>query len=263
MKKVKNLFVLVLVISNALMFSGCYDNNGFEDSQRQVVFAGNDTTITLPVSSVILSGRVDLNPNGPWKLVSSEWKYYGYDLGMTIENPSSLQTKVTGLTGAGDYTFSLYCRFRNGVRFETKLDQVTVTVLPATSTPNTFTISPTVYSVQSIKKIENYVSALSFRNGADSGSVTFFFLNNGAIPASGSTMDFKVVPIVRNPDEVRVSAVRTTGNSTIYDCIGTDNVKASVSVNANGKVSIKMPDALAKRLRVADTIKVSADINEQ
>jgi len=269
MTKAKKFFATILVVGNILFHNSCTTSTKCAEEPPSCN-AGNDTTISLSNSGIILSGSYSQNV-GCSEVIDVRWESHG-PTAVTIESDTSLITNVTGLTQAGTYVFILTCRYFytshlvNGYKFTTYYNVSCarlVTVSSAETTPNNFKISPNIYTVQTIKNIDGFVSARSFRNATDSGTITFYFLNDAAIPSPGSAGDFKVVKLVSNTDEVRVNAVRTTGNNgTVYDCIGTDSVKAHVSVNANGKISIKMPDALAKRLLVKDTVKVSADFFE-
>jgi hypothetical protein len=267
MKKVKNFFASILVIGSILMYNSCRVDDDVI-SPDPIINVRSDTTIILPTSSVMLSGSVDNSNGHTYNFDHYVWKVEEAPLNtpdLKIENPSSPQTNVTGLTRPGEYEFSLMCVFtgsRGAGRYYFG-NSVKVTVLQGAVVLSNFWIGAWIYTVQSIERRENHIEVSSFRNATDSGSISFFFLNDTAIPAFGSAADFKVVPVVRNADEVRVSAVRTVGtNGTEWDCIGDEEVKANVSVNTSGKISIVMPPARAKLLLETVWLDLAADIHE-
>jgi len=103
------------------------------------------------------------------------------------------------------------------------------------------------------------------RSGNDSATIKFFFLNSTSFPATGTIEKlYKVVDEPQTPDEVRIFVDQVHLTNTIgYNCIGSDNIKATITVNFNGKISIKLPKVTAKRVLETETIQVSADIHEQ
>ena len=97
--------------------------------------AGNDQTITLPTSSVTLTG-VGLETNGT--ITGYQWTELSGPNSAVFANAKAAQTGVSGLI-AGTYTFQLTVTDAKGV---TASDQVKVTVNPAaTPPPSTFTVS--------------------------------------------------------------------------------------------------------------------------
>jgi hypothetical protein len=92
--------------------------------------AGSDQTITLPTSSVTLTG-VGLETNGT--ITGYQWTEVGGPNTATFANARSAQTSVSGLI-AGTYTFQLTVTDQQGV---TASDQVKVTVNPAATPPPT------------------------------------------------------------------------------------------------------------------------------
>jgi hypothetical protein len=96
-------------------------------NQSPVVNAGNAQTITLPVSSVSLSGSAT---DADGTIASYLWtKVSG--TGGTITSPSSASTTVTGLT-AGSYVFNLRATDNNGAVGNRT---VSITVNSATTPP--------------------------------------------------------------------------------------------------------------------------------
>jgi hypothetical protein len=100
--------------------------NAAATNQAPVVNAGSNQTITLPASSVSLSGSAT---DADGTIASYLWtKTSG--TGGTITNPNSASTTVTGLT-AGTYVFNLKATDNGGA---TGNKTVTITVNPASIT---------------------------------------------------------------------------------------------------------------------------------
>ncbi len=70
-----------------------------------MVSAGSNQTITLPTSSVNLSGSA--TATSPNAIASYAWTQVSGPINATITTPSSASTSVTGMTTAGTYVFSL------------------------------------------------------------------------------------------------------------------------------------------------------------
>lgn len=102
-------------------------------SLNPIVDAGPDQQITLPTSTTTLQGNVQ------GKIATYKtWSFINGPSGASpqISNPGSLQTDVSGLTIAGDYTFQLYA-INTGIsgpqtpnQFNNSADTVIITVLP-------------------------------------------------------------------------------------------------------------------------------------
>lgn len=112
------------------------DNNGLTGSAvdsvqvtdlRPIVNAGDDKSITLPVSSVSLAGTA--TAQGGNTITSTTWTKISGPPGSTITSPSSLNTTVTGLT-QGTYVFQLKAVDNQGLADSS---QVTVYVNAAPS----------------------------------------------------------------------------------------------------------------------------------
>jgi len=110
------------------------DNNGLTGSAldsvllndgHPVVNAGSNQTITLPTSSVNLSGTATARPGH--SIQSTTWTKSSGPSGGSITSPASLNTSVTGLT-QGTYIFQLSATDDQAL---TSNSQVTVTVNPA------------------------------------------------------------------------------------------------------------------------------------
>ncbi len=95
-----------------------------------VVNAGADQTITLPTSSVTLSGSGS-DPDG--SVSSYLWARVSGASNAMVVSGMSAKTQVTGLT-AGTYVFSLTATDNSGAK---SMDNVTVTVKAATTSGNT------------------------------------------------------------------------------------------------------------------------------
>jgi len=115
MKNLVNFIASILVVTVLSTVSCIPEDAEFEIS------AGIDQTITLPTSVVVLSGSA----NAPSDILRSAWTQVRGDPAV-IENPNSLETKITGLTTAGVREFRLTVKYDHG--FEGS-DEVTITVV--------------------------------------------------------------------------------------------------------------------------------------
>ena len=97
------------------------------------VSAGGDPSITLPTSSVTLTGSATGNNGATIKSVS--WKESSGPATATIASPTSVTTVISGLTVVGTYVFTLTATDNNNL---TSSGSVDVVVNPATTaTPPT------------------------------------------------------------------------------------------------------------------------------
>ncbi|MEI9912425.1 MAG: PKD domain-containing protein [Bacteroidota bacterium] len=140
--------------------------NAATTNQVPVVFAGIDKTISLPVSSVTLTGTAS-DPDGT--IVSYLWtKVSG--TGGTITAPTALTTTITGLT-AGTYSFSLKATDNRGA---TATDNIMITVNAAQATGSSYgslTYSENYdlsSSVNTNQGIRNSVSFTNYKTGPGS-----------------------------------------------------------------------------------------------
>jgi len=98
---------------------------GVATPKPPTVGAGADKSITLPVSTVSLTGTAT-DPDGT--IASQLWVQSSGPAASTIASPTALTTNITGLTVAGAYVFSLTATDNSGL---STTDLVTVQVLPA------------------------------------------------------------------------------------------------------------------------------------
>ncbi len=96
------------------------------------VSAGSNQTITLPTSSVALTGTATTSPGN--SIASYAWAQTSGPVASTIATPASASTTVSGLTTVGTYVFTLTAN-NNGSPVLTGTSTVTVTVNPSGTTP--------------------------------------------------------------------------------------------------------------------------------
>ena len=90
--------------------------------------AGNDTTINLPINSLLLNGSKSYDPDG--SIVTYSWyKISGPNSSVAIVNSNTATPSVIGLV-AGTYVFELKVTDNQGL---TATDDVTITVMPGQS----------------------------------------------------------------------------------------------------------------------------------
>lgn len=100
------------------------------------VSAGGDPTITLPTSSVTLSGSATGNNGATIKAVA--WRQTSGPATATIVTPGNISTTITGLTVVGTYVFSLTATDNNNL---TATGSVDVVVNPAATSATPPTVS--------------------------------------------------------------------------------------------------------------------------
>jgi hypothetical protein len=92
-------------------------------NQPPVANAGNDTTIALPATSIILSGSASTAPSGI--ITNYQWVQVSGPNSPAIASVDSVVTSVNGLT-AGTYVFQLTVTDNHGA---SSTDSITVTVV--------------------------------------------------------------------------------------------------------------------------------------
>lgn len=91
--------------------------------------AGNDSIITFPVNSALLSGSASTDTDG--NIVSYGWRKYSGPSGETIVSPNTVQTTVN-FVNAGTYGFELTVTDNSGA---SSVDSILVSVNPAKNIP--------------------------------------------------------------------------------------------------------------------------------
>jgi hypothetical protein len=95
-----------------------------------IASAGDDPVITLPVTTVTLSGKASGMNGATIKTIA--WKETEGPVTASIVSPSSVTTTVTGLTKVGNYLFTLTATDNNNKQ---ATSAVTVVVAPAEASP--------------------------------------------------------------------------------------------------------------------------------
>jgi hypothetical protein len=138
---VNGIYVFILTVT---------DNDGAADTaevtigvyqtpnQDPIANAGEDTTIVMPESSVLLDGSASYDPDGT--IISYHWEPLSGPSLASLDQPDDATCLMTGLLQNGTYDFELTVTDNKGA---TSSATVTVFVLPAKDTINTsFKIYP-------------------------------------------------------------------------------------------------------------------------
>ena len=96
-----------------------------------VAAAGNDLSITLPVSTASLDGSASHDPDGT--ISSYLWKQVSGPVTAKLSTAQQVQTNISGLTTAGTYVFSLTITDDAGA---TSQDQISIVVKPEITPEN-------------------------------------------------------------------------------------------------------------------------------
>jgi len=205
-----------------------------------IAAAGADQTITLPTSSVSLSGSGSTDSDGT--IVSYAWtKVSG--VGGTITSPSSSSTTVTGLT-TGPYVFRLTVTDDDG---DTDIDDVNITVLPE---PNAAPVA-NAGSDQTITLPTSSVTLNGSSSTDSDGTITTYAWTK--ISGTGSTI---ASPSSASTNITGLTAGSYTFRLTVTDDDGatsTDNVSVTVlpalnvlpTANAGADQTITLPTSTA------------------
>jgi hypothetical protein len=116
-------YVFQLKVTDNLGSTGTDTMSVKVNAQPPVANAGIDQAITLPASSVTLSGSKSTDPDG--HITTYTWTKFSGPSTYTITAPSSDTTTITGLTTAGVYVFQLQVTDNFGL---TNTDTVSITV---------------------------------------------------------------------------------------------------------------------------------------
>ena len=233
------------------------DNNGKTSSASMTVTvnagsavaptvsAGGDPTITLPTTSVTLSGTATGNNGASIKAVA--WRQTSGPVTATIATPGNLSTVITGLTAVGTYVFSLTATDNNNL---TSAGSVDVVVNPATAA-----VAPTVGAGkgQTITLPTNSVSLAGTATGNGGATITSVIWKQSSGPATAT---------ISSPASLNTAVSgMTAAGSYIFTLYATDNngktanasmtvtVKAAVitapTVNAGISQTIQLPTSSA------------------
>ncbi len=143
------------LIGSMLVFSfifGVFGIANISNAQISTISAGTSQTITLPTSSVILSGSAV--PSNGNLVTSYDWVQTSGPKMSTITTPTFASTIVTGLTMAGTYVFTLTAKDNTTPVALMQSATVSVVVLPNTS------VNVTISNTQDIK-LPTTVSSLT------------------------------------------------------------------------------------------------------
>jgi glycosidase len=116
------------LLSTVLLSCSKKDTTPVIQNKAPIAKAGEDITVTLPVSTVSLNGAASSDPDG--SIAAYQWKYISGPAGSSFSNAGSVSTSVNGLA-AGIYVFELKVTDNKGAA---AMDAIQVTVLAAPET---------------------------------------------------------------------------------------------------------------------------------
>jgi len=224
-------------IIGAVTLANC---SGGTTNQNPTVNAGPDQTITLPTSTVTLSGSGS-DPDG--SIASYAWtKVSG--TGGTITSASSASTTVTGLT-AGSYTFKLTVTDNKGA---TASDNITITVNSATAN------TPPTVSAGTNQTITLPTSSVTLTGTASDpdGSIASYAWTK--VSGTGGT--------ISSPAAASTTVTGLTAGSYTFKLTVTDNqgatASANVSVTVNSAPVANVPPTVSAGANQTITLPVSS-----
>gem|GEM_PF-1507790 len=226
-----------LSLINKVTLSGC---SGGTTNQNPTANAGADQTITLPTSSVTLSGSGS-DPDGT--IASYAWSKVS-GTGGTITSVSAASTTVTGLT-AGSYTFKLTVTDDKGA---TASDNVTIVVnsVPVNNVP------PTV-SAGAGQTITLPVNAATLSGTASDpdGSIASYAWSK--VSGTGGT--------ITSPSSASTTVTGLTQGSYTFKLTVTDNKGATASANVSVTVNPATQTGTGYTLSYTEGYDVSSSVN--
>jgi PKD domain/Polysaccharide lyase len=207
-------------------------------NQSPTVNAGTDQTITLPVSSVSLSGTGS-DPDGTiasylWTKVSGS--------GGTITTATAAATTITGLT-AGSYVFSLKATDNQGA---TATDNITITVNGGTNQ------SPTV-NAGADQTITLPVSSVSFSGAASDPDGTIASYLWSKVSGSGG--------MISSANSASTSITGLIAGSYVFSLKVTDNGGATATDNVTVTVNSATQGGTGYTLTYSNGYNTSSDIS--
>jgi dienelactone hydrolase len=114
------------------------DNVSIKVNQTPVANAGSDRSITLPTSTISLTGSGS-DPDG--SITGYKWSFSKGPVSPTLSNATSTTVSISGLTVAGQYVFAIKVTDNYGL---VDYDHITVNVLPSTTTASVLSEGTTV-----------------------------------------------------------------------------------------------------------------------
>ena len=219
-------------------------------NQAPIANAGNNITITLPTSSVTLTGA-GTDPDG--SIAAYSWtKLSGPAVG-TIQAAASASTGITGLTIAGTYVFRLTVRDNLGAQ---STDDVQVVVAPAPVVPNQAPIANAGTDISITLPVSTATLNGSGSRDAD-GTIASYVWTKVSGPAGGTFAD----PRIARPVVSAMIQGTYVFELTVTDDDGaraTDRVTVTV-IRINSRPVVVSPDTLLVSLPVQNTELVAVD----
>lgn len=249
-------------------------------NQAPVSNAGNNQTITAPVSSVVLNGNSSFDPDGT--ITAYSWRQISGPSASTITGAKTSSATASRLV-AGQYVFELTVTDNNGA---TNADQITITVNPAVSKVNLIPVADA--GANDTIQLPTTTYTLNASGSADpDGTITSYYWQqiSGPNTASSSSMNNPVVTLSNLQAGVYEFQVTVTDNSgitskatmqlTVEQAITQDNVTLSssdrliaypnpahdvttlkITSQVTGTVKITVYDMNGRQVLVAQTVKM-------
>ncbi|HET6999701.1 MAG TPA: PKD domain-containing protein, partial [Puia sp.] len=251
-----------------------------QTNQAPVANAGNNQTITAPVSSVVLSGTSSFDPDGTIKAYS--WRQVSGPSTSSISG-SKTSTATASRLIAGQYIFELTVTDNNG---STNADQITITVNPAVAKVNLIPVADAGAS-DTIQLPTNTYTLNASGSADPDGTITSYHWQqiSGPNTASSTSMNNPVVTLSNLQAGQYQFQLTVTDNSgitstaamqlTVEQSVTHDNVTLSssdrliaypnpahdvttlkITSQVTGTVKITIYDMNGRQVLVAQTIKM-------
>ncbi|ANE50781.1 PKD domain-containing protein [Flavisolibacter tropicus] len=161
----KNIYLSVVLIIVCTAIPACKKENSCEDcietNKPPVAVAGKDTSIRLPLDSIVLNGSLSADPDGT--ITTWQWSVISGPSNVLIRNSNAAETSITNLV-QGTYLFGLKVTDASGLYDEDTVQvQVYVQVVPGKASSNVyffFRDSSGSLDEQGIRAIEGFSPVL-------------------------------------------------------------------------------------------------------